>query len=138
MVNGTSGMPLRGRDEELGLIESTLDETESGVGSVIIIEGRAGSGKTRLLEACTSKAAARSFRVGRGEADPGRAVVELDALLDALFGGEKPLVARGPLTDTRSPAAQPVWLLQGIPTPLQETAFRGPARILPAHHTEAV
>src|SRR5260370_31855263 len=126
MVNGTSGMPLRGRDEELGLIESTLDETESGVGSVIIIEGRAGSGKTRLLEACTSKAAARSFRVGRGEADPGRTVVELDALFDALFGGDEPLALPDVLSDTRSSPEQRFWVLPDILPLIEEAAWKNP------------
>jgi DNA-binding CsgD family transcriptional regulator len=129
MVSGTSGLPLRGRDEELVLIESHLDETQSGVGSVIIVEGRAGSGKTRLLEACASKAAARSFRVGRGEADPGRTVVELDALFDALFGGEKPLAPRDALSDTRSSPEQRFWLLQDIQALIEEAALKDPLLI---------
>jgi DNA-binding CsgD family transcriptional regulator len=129
MVSGTSGFPVRGRDEELVLIESRLDETQSGVGSVIIVEGKAGSGKTRLLEACASIAAARSFRVGRGEADPGRTVVELDALFDALFGGEKPLAPRDALSDTRSSPEQRFWLLQDIQALIEEAALRNPLLI---------
>ena len=126
MVSGTSGLPLRGRDEELVLIESCLDETQSGVGSVMIVEGRAGSGKTRLLEACASKAGARSFRVGRGEADPGRTVVELDALFDALFGGEKPLIPRDALSDTHSSPEQRFWLLQDLQALIEEAALKDP------------
>jgi hypothetical protein len=40
-------------------------------------------------------AAERSFRVGRGVAEPHRQAVELDALFD----GDKPLVARDALSD---------------------------------------
>ena len=115
-----------GRDQELVLIESCLDETKSGVGSVMIVEGRAGSGKTRLLEACASKAGARSFRVGRGEADPGRTVVELDALFDALFGGEKPLIPRRALSDTHSSPEQRFWLLQDLQALIEEAALKSP------------
>jgi AAA ATPase domain len=90
MVGGTQGSPLRGRGDELAAIVARLDEVRSGVGSVIIVEGRAGLGKTRLLDACAAMAAERSFRVGRGVTEPHRRVVELDALFDALFDGDPP------------------------------------------------
>jgi predicted ATPase len=61
MTGGTRGPPLRGRGGELAVIGARLDEVRSGVGSVIIVEGRAGLGKTRLLDACASMAAERSF-----------------------------------------------------------------------------
>ena len=89
MVGGTRRTPLRGRGDELAAIAARLDEVRSGVGSVIIVEGRAGLGKTRLLDACVSMAVERSFRVGRGVAEPHRRVVELDALFDALFDGSR-------------------------------------------------
>jgi pimeloyl-ACP methyl ester carboxylesterase len=38
---------LRGRGDELAAIGARLDEVRSGVGSVIIVEGRAGLGETR-------------------------------------------------------------------------------------------
>src|ERR1700758_3090431 len=126
MVRASTGFAVRGRDEELALIELRLDETQSGVGSVIIVEGRAGSGKTRLLEACASLAEARSFRVGRGEAEPGRTVVELDALFEALFGGEEPLAPRDALSDARSSPEQRFWLLQDIQALIEEAALKGP------------
>ncbi len=106
MVGGTRGTPLRGRGDELAAIGARLDEVRSGVGSVIIVEGRAGLGKTRLLDACASMAAERSFRVGRGVTEPHRRVVELDALFDALFDGDKPLVARDALSDLMPPRSR--------------------------------
>ena len=69
MVGGT-GAPLRGRHKELAAIDARLDEVRSGVGSVIVVEGRAGLGKSRLLDACASLAVERSFRVGKGAAEP--------------------------------------------------------------------
>ena len=67
MVGGT-GAPLRGRHKELATIDARLDEVRSGVGSVIVVEGRAGLGKSRLLDVCASLAVERSFRVGKGAA----------------------------------------------------------------------
>lgn len=128
MVGGTRATPLRGRDEELAAIGSRLDEIRSGVGSVIIVEGRAGLGKTRLLDACASMAADRSFRVGRGVAEPHRRV-ELDALFDALFDGEKPLVARDALSDLHASPEQRFWLLQDIQALIEEAALKNPLLI---------
>jgi DNA-binding CsgD family transcriptional regulator len=129
MVGGTRGPPLRGRGEELAAIGARLDEVRSGVGSVIIVEGRAGSGKTRLLDACASMAAERSFRVGRGVMELSRRVVELDALFDALFDGDEPLVAREAISDLHASPEQRFWLLQDIQALIEEAALRDPLLI---------
>jgi DNA-binding CsgD family transcriptional regulator len=122
-------VPLRGRAAELAAIGARLDEVRSGVGSVILVEGRAGLGKTRLLDACASMAAERSFRVGRGVAEPHRRAVELDALFDALFGGGEPLLARNALSDLHASPEQRFWLLQDIQALIEQEALRGPLLI---------
>jgi DNA-binding CsgD family transcriptional regulator len=129
MVGGTRGPPLRGRGDELAAIGARLDEVRSGVGSVIIVEGRAGLGKTRLLDACASMAAERSFRVGRGVMELSRRVVELDALFDALFEGDKPLVARDALSDLHASPEQRFWLLQDIQALIEAAALKDPLLI---------
>ena len=129
MVGSIREPPLRGRGEELAAIGARLDEVRSGVGSVILIEGRAGSGKTRLLDACASMAAERYFRVGRGVMELSRRVVELDALFDALFDGDEPLVARDALSDLHASPEQRFWLLQDIQALIEEAALRDPLLI---------
>jgi DNA-binding CsgD family transcriptional regulator len=129
MVGGTGEPPLRGRGSELAAIGARLDEIRSGVGSVILVEGRAGLGKTRLLDACASLAAERSFRVGRGVTEPHRQVVELGALFDALFDGDDPLVARDALSDQHASPEQRFWLLQDIQALIEEAALRDPLLI---------
>jgi DNA-binding CsgD family transcriptional regulator len=126
MVGGGRGLPLRGRGDELAAIGARLDEVRSGVGSVILVEGRAGLGKTRLLDACTSMAAERSFRVGRGITEPHRQVVELAALFDALFDGDSPLVARDALSDDHASPEQRFWLLQDIQALIEKAALQDP------------
>ncbi len=121
--------PVRGRDEELGRVQRRLEEVASGVGAVLVVEGRAGLGKTKLLDACASLAAERSFRVGRGIAEPGRSAVELEALLEALFDGDEPLVGRKALSTLQASAEQTFWLLQDIQTLIEETALEGPLLI---------
>jgi DNA-binding CsgD family transcriptional regulator len=126
LVGGAGGHPLRGRDEELATIGAKLDKLRSGVGSVIIVEGRAGLGKTRLLEGCALLAAERSFRVGSGAAEPGRGAVELTALYGALFEGSNPLVARAALSDVHASPEQTFWLLQDIQALIEEAALKDP------------
>ena len=47
-MTARNSVPLRGRDAELARIKRRLQEVAAGVGAVIVIEGRAGLGKTRL------------------------------------------------------------------------------------------
>jgi DNA-binding CsgD family transcriptional regulator len=123
------GHPLRGRTAEVAAIGARLDEVRSGVGSVIIIEGRAGLGKTRLLQTCASMAAERSFRVGRGVAEPHRRAGGLDVLFDALFSGDDPLIARDALSDLHASPEQGFWLLQDIRALIEKAALRDPLLI---------
>src|SRR5213594_2811467 len=106
--------PLRGRQEEFSRVQKRLEEVRSGVGAVVVVEGRAGLGKTRLLDAGASLASGLSLRVGRGMAEPGRSVVDLRALLDAMFDGEDPLVARHALSSLHTSPEQTFWLLHDL------------------------
>src|ERR1700686_878409 len=110
-MDGRAALPLRGRQEELSRVQKRLEEVRSGVGAVGGVQGRAGVGRTRLLGASAPPASGRSFRVGRGMAEPGRSVVDLQALLDAMFGGEDPLVARPALSSLHTSPGKPFWLL---------------------------
>jgi len=123
-MTARNSVPLRGRDAELARIKRRLQEVAAGVGAVIVIEGRAGLGKTRLLEECAALAAEMSFRVGQGTAEPGRSVVELEALLNALFGGDKPLLTRTSLHNLQVSAEQTFWLLQDIQSLIEGAALK--------------
>ena len=51
------------RDRELGLIDALVAEALQGAARVALVEGPAGIGKTRLVEAARSAARERGFRV---------------------------------------------------------------------------
>src|SRR5258708_36566652 len=70
-----------------------------------------------------------SFRVGWGSAEPGRSVVDLQALLDAMFDGEDPLVARHALSSLHTSPEQTFWLLPDLPALLEEAAPATPLLI---------
>jgi predicted ATPase len=92
-VEGRSGLPLRGREQELAAIRRRLVEVRGGTGGVIVLEGSAGVGKSRLNDECARIATELSFRVGRGGTEPAKHI-ELGALFDALFEGDSPLADR--------------------------------------------
>ncbi len=121
--------PLRGRHQELARVRHCLLGAVAGTGMVVVVEGRAGLGKTALLEACASMAAGMSFRVGLGTAEPGRSAVELEALLQALFNGDQPLLDPRDLTRLQPAATETFWLLRDIHALLEEAAGERPLLI---------
>ncbi len=58
--------PLIGRVEERAALSQTLDQLSSGAGAVLLVRGRKGLGKTRLIQELALRARQRSFRVFSG------------------------------------------------------------------------
>jgi predicted ATPase len=46
----TESLPLRGRQDELAVIEERLREVSASTGGAIVIEGSAGVGKSKLID----------------------------------------------------------------------------------------
>jgi len=109
-------------------IRRRLSKVRAGTGCVVVVEGSAGLGKTRLLDECVSMAGELSFRVGRGAAEPGR-VIELGALFDALFEGDPPLADRRALNDVHASSELLFWLLQDVQSLIEEAALKDPVLI---------
>src|SRR6202046_3051895 len=120
--------PLRGREQQRAAIGRGLSRVRAGTGCVIVVEGSAGLGKTRLLAECVSMAGKLSFRVGRGAAEPGR-LIELGALFDALFGGDPPLADRRALNDVHASSEFLFWLLQDVQSLIEGAALQDPVLI---------
>ena len=69
-MSGTSPEPtLRGRDDEVGRLGSALDRAMAGRLSVVMIEGEAGIGKTRLLAHVLQAARERECMVASAKAE---------------------------------------------------------------------
>src|SRR5215469_11421173 len=60
---------LRGRETETAVLRGALDRVASGGQGIVLIEGEAGIGKTRLLEEALADAAARGMQVAARRAD---------------------------------------------------------------------
>ena len=69
MGNPESLPRLRGREAETGVLREALDRVARGGQAIVLVEGEAGIGKTRLLEEALAGAAARGMQVAAGRAD---------------------------------------------------------------------
>ncbi len=117
---------LRGRDAPLTVLGDTLDRVRAGdAGAIILVEGAAGMGKTRLLDEAARMALRMDFAVGRGASEPGEGI-ELAALMDALFHGDPPPLEPGALGELPAVPEQRYWLLQELQALIEQAAITRP------------
>ena len=121
--------PLRGRDGESALIGQLLSAAARGEGSIVVIEGPAGFGKTRLLRSAVEQAAAAGIRTGWGGATDGAQAAPMLTLMSALFEGREPLLQRAELRELPVAQEQRFWLLQQLAELLEAAALDGPLLI---------
>jgi DNA-binding CsgD family transcriptional regulator/DNA-binding Lrp family transcriptional regulator len=120
---------IRGRDAELAVLGDQLGRVRSGSGTVLLIEGAAGMGKSRLIAEGVKMARRLSFPVGVGAAEPSESVAELAPLLRALFDGSEPLLDRAGLSTLHAAAEQRYWRLQDLQSLLERAAMSSPLLI---------
>ena len=120
---------FHGRDAELALIRGELERVSAGAEAIVIVEGAAGMGKSRLLAEVSTIAHNLGIRVGASAADPSETVVELATLLAALFDGAEPLLDPREFTTLHAPPEQRFWLLRDLQALLERAALESPLLI---------
>jgi DNA-binding CsgD family transcriptional regulator len=120
---------IRGRDAELGVLGEQIDRVRSGSGAVLLIEGAAGMGKSRLISEGVRMAHRLSLPVGIGVAEPSESVAELAPLLRAVFDGPQPLLDRAGLSSLHAAPEQRYWRLQDLQSLLERAAMDSPLLI---------
>jgi DNA-binding CsgD family transcriptional regulator len=87
-----SSPTTRGRDAELATIGRVLGAARDGAGAIVLVEGAAGFGKTRLLAEAEHRAGEAGLRVCSAIAEPGDQVLPVVpmALLAAALAAEAP------------------------------------------------
>lgn len=81
---GLARLPFVGRAAERAALLEALTAAGRGHGGIVLVEGAAGEGKTRLVEELLADARWRGFQVGVGRADPLAASAPYQPLRDAL------------------------------------------------------
>jgi predicted ATPase len=120
---------LRGRDAEMAVIGAALGEARDGRGGVVLVEGGAGLGKSRLLEEAVSRAGRAGVRAAIGQADVDDNVVPLAPLMSACFGGNPPLLDRSDLSALRVLGEDRYWVLLELEALLERAALEHPILI---------
>ena len=77
-------LPFVGRDADLRLLELVLTRAAAGTGSVVLISGEAGIGKTRLCQELSRSHRGRGGQVLLGRAFPEDAAIAFGAIADTL------------------------------------------------------
>lgn len=120
-----TGAPLVGRGAELAALTAALEAAASGTGSVQVVAGESGVGKTRLTQAAQAAAARRGFACAVGRAFPVESgtpyALFADAfvpMLRALAPGELQVLSRGAVEELA--ALFPVLGAEGAATRLAD------------------
>jgi serine/threonine protein kinase/tetratricopeptide (TPR) repeat protein len=77
---------LHGRSDELALLRSAWERTQGGGGGVVLIEGEAGLGKSRLIDEFVRSLAGRDAHVLYGSSPPSAGLRGLSQALIGKFG----------------------------------------------------
>ena len=120
---------FHGRDTELALIRTELERLCDGTEAVVVIEGAAGIGKSRLLAEVAVIARSLGIRVGSSAADPSETMVELAPMLAALSDGDDPLLDPDGFATLRATPEQRFWLLRDLQQLLERAALDSPLLI---------
>jgi AAA ATPase domain len=125
----THEFEIHRRDADIALIRTKIERPSEGTGAVVIVQGGAGIGESRLLTEAQRTGKSLGIAVGSGAADPGESVVELAVLLSALFDGHATLLDRRELTNLRALTEQRFWVLQESQHMLERAALEAPIMI---------
>jgi DNA-binding CsgD family transcriptional regulator len=121
--------PLRGRDAELLVLGEQLDALRAGRGGVVLLEGPAGAGRTRMLDEVAATAGRLGVRVAGATADPVAASTPLEVLLGAIAAGTRPLVDPAALRELPTRADRRFWVLREVEEHLRRAAREQPLLI---------
>jgi DNA-binding CsgD family transcriptional regulator len=114
----------RGRSREWRAVAAAIEAAEHSRGSVLLVEGQSGMGKSRLLCDAAEAAAARGFMLAHGAADEPSRLAPLAPLMTAL--GDSPQTLREGLDTSVGTADLRLRLLDRLQSRLEERVARGP------------
>src|SRR4051812_18208263 len=121
-----SRVRLTARSAALERVSEMLATLRDGRGAITIVEGRAGFGKSRLLQEAAAVAVRAGVPVGVGAAHEHDRPVPMAALFEALFGGSAPLLDPADLQRPDAVLEHRYWLLQELQSQLERASLQTP------------
>jgi hypothetical protein len=122
--------PLRGRAAERELLRSRIAAaSRDGRGSVVLLSGAAGTGKSRLLQEARTLALDAGAQVLLVRGDPDSRVAPHGPVLDAVLAGSQPFVPTGVLDELLPGPDQGHRLRRELHHRLEQASLQGPVLV---------
>jgi len=122
--------PLRGREAELARLDELAASAREGAGSVVVVEGAAGIGKSRLLAEASEHAATAGLLVATGGADELDQVTSWGLLLRALSSSDPPVMTSADLDSLRDLTDQRLAVVERMRAVLEQAAASRPLLVV--------
>jgi len=122
--------PLRGREAELAQLEALTAAARDGAGGVVVVEGAAGIGKSRLLIQACERAGRRGLLVASSAADELDQVSPWGSLLRALAMSTPAVLTSAELDSLRSLSDQRLAMIARMHTALERAAASQPVLVV--------
>ncbi|CQD14949.1 regulatory protein [Mycobacterium lentiflavum] len=128
-VTALEVLPVRGRSRELAVIDTLVERLAGGRGSIVLIDGPPGIGKTRLLRECGERTVSHGGRLLSATATEHQRAVPFAPLFSATLAADPPvgdadaLRALGSVTDLR------YWVVRELQSAIAEAARATPLMI---------
>jgi DNA-binding CsgD family transcriptional regulator len=117
---------VRDREPLLAALRERCERARAGHSSVVLVEGGAGFGKTRILRAAADLAEELGLCTGYGWAAAADNAVPMSPFFVALFDGPHPLVHAGERNKLHYLPEQQYWLLEEIESLIEQAAVEQP------------
>lgn len=118
--------PLHGRETEVGRLSESVMAVAAGHGGVVIVDGTAGLGKSRLVLEAATWARRLGIAVAPGVADELRRASPLRPLLAAMRGSSPPIISDATFDPAHVLDYGAFWLIDQLESALRRTTTRQP------------
>ncbi|MEN3268769.1 MAG: hypothetical protein V7646_5663 [Pseudonocardia sp.] len=119
-------LPFRGRAAELSAVRAGLSALARGQGTILVVRGGPGAGRSRLLAEARRLAQAAGVRSFCGIADRNASMMPFGAVMDAFLGGPDPVLDAKALRPVAGSPDLRFLLVQTIREQLAKAAVRAP------------
>ncbi|WP_156689867.1 ATP-binding protein [Mycobacterium sp. Marseille-P9652] len=125
----TEMLPIRGRSRELAVVDARVAGLSEGRGSVLLIDGPPGIGKTRLLIEVGMRTEARGGRLLSGAASEHQRAVPFGPLLSATLGADPPVGDAEALRTLGSSGDLRYWVVHELESAITDAARATPLTV---------